>query len=165
MGLRPWTLPQNYAGATWEGWLVAPVTRHRDSELLEESNWAHQLKILEAIGEPEGWTLDDPPFQVVTENHWAAGWVEWVAVRPEAKEHVAALEKLAKRLDQYPILDEMDLSMREVETANETWANFSVRDRVEIIKRSGSKVSVFAARRAYVPENDDGRISDKLLGY
>jgi hypothetical protein len=172
IALKPWTLPSNYAGMHWHGYLMAPVMRNRDSDHVTESNWAHQLKVLRAVDETQealDWEnahdLDTEAWEIVSENHWACGWVEWVAVHPEAKAWIAALEKLAYRLDQYPIADETDLGEREMTAAQETWANFSVRDRVEVLKRCGSKVSIFAARRSEVPSDDCGRINDYLLGY
>lgn len=168
MKLRPWTLPQNYAGATWYGYLIAPVTRQRDSDILEESNWAHQLKILAKVDEAHeesGEYSEHQNWQLVSENHWAVGWVEWIAVHPEAKPWVAALERLADRLDQYPIADEHDYSERECESANQAWANFSVADRVKVLQRCGWTGSVLVARRSYVPRDDNGRISDYLLAH
>lgn len=54
-----------------------------------------------------------------------------------------------------------DLESRE---ADEFWASSSVADRVDMIQRSGSSVSVFSARRAEVPHDDDGRLYEYLRG-
>lgn len=166
MKLRPWTLPENYAGATWYGYLIAPVTRHRDSEILDESNWAHQIKVLFKVDETqeaEEWGRDGgQPWEIVTENHWAVGWFEWVAVHSEAKPWIAALERLADRLDQYPIADEVDYSIREHESAAETWANADVKSRVRWLQRARFKGSVLVARRDEMPSDDTGSLQEIL---
>jgi hypothetical protein len=95
--LREWKLPQYYSGARWDGYLVAPCTRNRDSDTVERSNWDAQLERIPADG--EGVTI-------VRENHWAVGWVEWLAILPTASVAVAEAEKIADELESYPILDE-----------------------------------------------------------
>lgn len=127
--LTPWTLPPSYFGETWEGYLIAPVGRNRDSDLLTESNWAAQLETLKAI--PYGnknWGFEAAPWEIVRENHWACGWIEWVALNPHASEWIAAMEKLAARLESYPVLNEDDWSNREHESACESFDRYSVRD-------------------------------------
>lgn len=121
--LTPWTLPESYFGETWDGYLIAPVGRNRDSELLTESNWQAQLKTLEATLDP----VSDP-WQIVRENHWACGWIEWVAINPDASETIAAMEKLADRLAQYPVLNEDDWSEREYESAKQSFDRWSLRE-------------------------------------
>jgi len=56
-------------------------------------------------------------------------------------------------------LDESDFSNREFEKASDYWASESVSERVRIIQRFRQPyVSVFAARRDYLPQGDNGSI-------
>jgi hypothetical protein len=43
---------------------------------------------------------------VVRENHWAVGWVEWLAILPTATAAVEEASKIVSELENYPILDE-----------------------------------------------------------
>lgn len=104
-------------------WLVVPWGRHRDSNCLQESNFHTTVATLGG----EGDTLE-----VLRFGHWAVGWTELILVHPS---HAPAVEALAKRLDQYPVLDENDLSEREQEAADQTWRNcFDARERIEYIR-------------------------------
>ena len=94
--IKPWKHPSNYMGATWEGYYAAPVGQSRDSDTVERSNWAAQL---EAI--PESETVI-----IVRENHWAVGWVEWLAIHESDTKALQEAESIGDRLDTYPILDE-----------------------------------------------------------
>lgn len=124
--LTPWTLPDSYSGATWEGYLIAPVGRNRDSDLLTESNWNEQIKTLHGLSTQ---TVNDlTAYEIVREGHWACGWIEWVAIRPDAAEVIAAMETLAARLENYPVLNEDDWSMREHESACESFDKYTVRE-------------------------------------
>jgi hypothetical protein len=105
--LQPWKRPSNYIGKEWTGWLVAPCGRSRDSDNAELSNWEAQLKRI-----PESETV-----KVVRERHWAVGWVEWLAVRPEDATAVAEGEKIGDELEGYPLLDEDRYSELEAEDA------------------------------------------------
>jgi hypothetical protein len=94
--LKRWKTPRNYYGESWEGWWAAPVGRSRDSNILEESNWIVQLERI-----PESETV-----QVVRESHWAAGWVEWLAIHESDRGALAEAEEVGNKLENYPILDE-----------------------------------------------------------
>ena len=108
-------------------WLVAPVTRNRDSDVLEESNWAVVLSDLGGEGDN---------VQIHRFGHWACGWFEIVLVRagsPEAK----SAEEWEAALEHYPIADENDLSEREHEAAYEIWTTcYSVKERIDYIRRA-----------------------------
>ena len=106
--LKSWTMPQYYSGARWDGYLIAPCTRNRDSDTVERSNWEAQL---ERIPESE----DGESVVIVRENHWACGWVKWLAILPTATEAVAEAEKIQERLEIYPILDDDRYSELEFE--------------------------------------------------
>lgn len=129
--LRKWTMPRDYFGATWPNHYSAGVGQSRDSDALERSNFAYMLKALG--GESDVVT-------VVRENHWAVGWVEWIAIEDDGSEESAiALEtadRLRGKLDDYPVLDESDWSEREMEEANEVWKScYNWRERIEYIRK------------------------------
>lgn len=104
---KPWTMPRNYMGKSWDGWFVAPCGRSRDSDAIERSNWREQLRRLG--GE------DGEKVVVVRENHFLCGWVEWVALAPDASEMHLIADSIASALSCYPILNESDVEWEELE--------------------------------------------------
>lgn len=111
MNLNKWSRPQDYSGKEWHGYYVAPVTINRDSGVLDRSNWDTQLKEI-----PESVSVI-----VVREGHFLVGWVEWLAIHESDKDALRIAEDIAKALDDYPCLDEMDLCNREFELYQESW--------------------------------------------
>lgn len=124
-------------------WLVAPVVRTRNSDTLEESNFAAACKLLEPLGA-----------EVHRFGHWGCGWFEILLVPPTAR---AEVESLAKRLENYPALAEDDWSERQHEAVNELWAGASVKDRVCWCQRYGA--NPLAARRDYPPGEVESELS------
>lgn len=125
--LKKWTFPRDYSWATWEGYYVAPVGRHRDSDILTNSNWDSQwetLKPLQADIPDEDATS---PVQVCA-NHWAVGWVEWVAIHESNEAALKAADAIAERLEDYPVLDDDDCCQREHEDYLESWKFYGCRD-------------------------------------
>ncbi len=97
------------------GWLIGPVGRHRDSDLIEESNFGVVTDRLHMV-DPEG--LD---YEIHRFGHWACGWIEEIAYRPGSA--VASLvETFRADLDGYPILDEDHLSELECAAENDNWS-------------------------------------------
>ena len=96
--------PKGLALEDRQDWLVAPCGHNRDSTLLDESNWATQLKAL-----PEG---DDAEIHCF--GHWACGWFEILIVRPGSAAAKEA-EELEGALSNYPVLSDEDYSEREFE--------------------------------------------------
>lgn len=130
--LRPWTRPRHYIGATWEGYFIAPVTRNRDSGLAEQSNWNAQWEALKPLrADVPGEDTYSP--QIVSENHFLCGWVEWVAIHPSNGAAVAVAEALAERLESCPILDEDALCRAEAETYDQAWKDYGHRDFVRAL--------------------------------
>lgn len=114
-------------------WLVAPVSRTRDSGPLEESNFAVMLKRLG--GESD--TVEVHRF-----GHWGPGWFEIILIDPIDEKRVNAAEDATHALADYPILCETDFGMREHEAANETWANcYNARERLNYIRSHRSQFS------------------------
>ena len=119
--LELWKHPKDYMGATWEGYYVGP-SRTRDSKALENSNFDAALKMLGGEDEEKG-------VEVARANHWAVGWVETIMVRQDAKDKVAILESVEKKMGDYPVLDEDDFSDREYqewESSYDSWGKDEV---------------------------------------
>jgi|SRR5581483_1264628 len=152
---KPYRVPQNYAGLTWEGWHSAGFGRSRDSDVLEESNFqvasAALLKLAEDAPRHELSVemleqLDDClSVQIVCENHWAVGWVEWIAIHDSNVAAIELAKELCERANSYPILNESHFSNLEYERAMEFWSGLSLSDKVDMCRDCG--VSIFAARR------------------
>jgi len=138
-------------------WLVSPIGINRDSGLLAECNWKAQCAALESLGDSEADNWQAHDF-----GHWACGWYRVIIVRPGTKAHKSVAE-MACALESYPILDETAYCEACDRACEESWSALSVRDRYDLIKRTGFEVSIFAARRSYPP--DSGWIWDVLRSW
>ena len=144
--LKLWAWPSNYAGAEWPEWFVF-LGQHRDSDCLARSNFRSALKAL-------GGKTDS--VHVVRENHWAVGWVEWIAIHRTDWTALVKAEAVLERLDAYPVVSDDDWSSLEYEEKCDYWEHASIRDRVWECQQA--RVSVFAARRDEIPE----RVYDRI---
>lgn len=153
MTLQLWTRPDNYGGAEWPDYYVF-LGQHRDSDSIERSNFISGLK---ALGGESDTVL------VVREGHWAVGWVEWIAIHKTDKKSLAVANEIADALEDYPVVDENHLSDLEWNEACEYWERMSVRDRAEYCERAG--ISIFAARRDCLPQDNNGGLMELLRGY
>lgn len=141
--VKPWSHPECYLGATWEGWYSAGFGQSRDSDTLEASNFSVAYETLKALSTD----LDnEPTVQIVREGHWAVGWVEWIAVHESNTQALDTARELCNRANDYPVLDESDWSAREWNTANDYWASESLNGRLRWLKDYAPKVPCFAAR-------------------
>lgn len=120
--IKRWTLPKNYFGEVWPDYYSAGVGQSRDSDSLEESNFATMLAALG--GESE-------TVVVVRESHWVIGWVEWIAIHESDETALAEADRLADQLKDYPVLDEEDWSEREWNAAADYWDSMSPRGKVQ----------------------------------
>jgi len=129
--LPKWTRPDAYAGSDWHGWMVAPVSRHRESDILTMSNWTVCTDAIESMAchDPAlsgDWT--DPytgeecgPYHIVRERHCLVGWVEWVAIHPDAAVLIQYAMEVTEALEAYPVLDEDHFSESEYAAAFEAF--------------------------------------------
>lgn len=151
--LKPWKLPKCYMGAHWDGWYVF-LGRNRDSDELTESNFDEGLKAVRAVMSKEtvGTVATDSKFlfdepqadmatvQVVSENHWACGWVEWIAIHGSDEAALREADRLMEKLDNYPVLNEEDWSRREDESAQTIWRDcYRPVERVKYIREHRSQ--------------------------
>jgi len=150
MKLNKWTKPESYFGEYWLEYYVF-LDQHRDSDTLTQSNFQCAL---EQLGGESETTF------IIRENHWAVGWVEWIAIHETDKKAIEIAENILESLNNYPVLDEDDHYEREWEYASKVWNNcFNLKERVELCQEYN--VSIFAARHGYIPE-DDGSLYQYL---
>lgn len=116
-------------GSRLREYFVAPVTHHRDSDLLTESNWSAQWGILsplhtEVPGDPD----DEGSPCIVRDGNPLVGWAEWVAIHQDNLPALKAADEIAGRLESYPVLDEDDFSCREWDDYAEGWRHYGQSD-------------------------------------
>jgi len=156
---KPYRVPSNYAGKTWEGWLTF-LGRHRDSDLLTNHNFDTALSHLLAL--PQSIVEGEMTVDVVRESHWAVGYVEWIRIHPSNEAAVKLANEMADQLDDYPVLDESAYSDLECEETSKAWAEMSIKERVQTCK--DTETSIFAARHDCIPQNAD-RLYERLQSY
>ena len=149
--LKRWTRPESYFGEEWPDYYSAGVGQSSESESLERSNFKCMLR--ELGGESE-------TVIIVRESHWAVGWVEWIAIHESDSRALAIADKIVAKLAAYPVVDEDHWSNLEYDEICSYWAQMSVRERADYCARAG--LSIFAARRDYLPNDDDGALYDML---
>lgn len=126
----------NYMGDTsMKDWILCPVSKNRDSDSLQLSNFDTALERL-------GGETDT--VRVHEFNHWAVGWYALILIEPSDIKAICEAERIREDLEDYPVLDEDDYSKREFEDACETWEFLSTRERIEYLKKDG--IPCFAAR-------------------
>lgn len=151
--LKRWTMPEHYAGEVWPAYYSAGIGQSRDSDALERSNFACMLAAL-------GGETDT--VAVVRESHWAVGWVEWIAIHQDDEKALAEADAIVAKLSDYPIIDESHYSELEWNEASDYWERSSIRDRARMIAESRCGASIFAARRAELPSDDNGALYEYL---
>lgn len=108
------------------GWLLAPVSQTRDSNELDQSNFAEALKMLG--GESE--TVEVHRF-----GHWGPGWFEIILIDPSDAERVRVAEEIAEALENYPVLNETDYSEREWESFLQGWEDYGRQDFIRKLEK------------------------------
>jgi len=156
--LERWSRPDCFAAwdSDWQYSRAAFVFlgRNRDSDLLTESNFECALQ---AIGG------ESDTVKIVRESHWACGWIEWIAIHESDCKALEIADGIAAALESYPVVSEDDFCEREYEAAQSYWAELTVKERVELCRES--ELSIFAARRDYIPQGDCGYIYESCLGH
>jgi hypothetical protein len=156
--IERWTRPSDF-GTYVDDWFYTNkafvfLSRHRDSDLLTESNFECGLA---AVGG------ESDTVQIVREGHWAVGWVEWIAIHESDIKALSEADDILCALSDYPVVNEDDWSEREWNAAQDYWSELNIRERVDLCRDAG--LSVFAARRDYIPQGDNGYIYESCLGY
>ena len=173
--IKLWEMPDSYVGATPYDWYVF-LGRHRDSDVLSNSNYTCGLKLVQAAMNKELSITDDTytdaaSVQEMRASHWAVGWVETILIHKSDYGALKIADEIKAGLEGYPVVDEQHFSEMEEEDANETWKNcYSIKERIELIKKANERIgeeyriSIFAARHDYYPTGDNGYISEILRG-
>jgi len=129
--LELWKSAPNYGGEDYSDYYVVAV-RTRDSNAVEESNFESALKKLG--GEKDG-------VMVARANHWAVGWVEYLLVHKGAAEKVAIAQDIEAKLAEYPILDEDDMSQREIQIADQAYEDYIKDEAIEHLGLNADELS------------------------
>ena len=106
-----------------QDWLVVPCSRTRDTGPFEESNFETALDMLG--GESES-------VEVHRFGHWGPGWFELILVAP-GSDAAKKAEDIESSLENYPVLDDEDLSRREYDDFLESWDSWARRDFVKFL--------------------------------
>jgi hypothetical protein len=85
---------------------AGPVSRVRDSEPLDESNFRVLLRDLQSV---------DQRVSPVRLRHWGFGWVEEIAVPLDNPSVIERVGYWVEQLQAYPAADDMDLAELEAE--------------------------------------------------
>ena len=143
--LPTWTRPDSYMGRDWHGWLIAPVSRHRESDILTLSNWEIVVSRLHGLMESDGSLSGDwidpytgeecGPFEIVHERCSLVGWVEWIAIHPDAAVLIQYALEVSEALEAYPILDEDHFFAAEEEAAYDAFKDEADDFRERVIER------------------------------
>lgn len=153
--LKPYVRTENYVGATWYGYYTVDG-RHRDSDVLTNSNWDCWVKWLAELLGPESTEIGEETeeqerafpgggersaifnWTICRESHWAVGWIEIIRVHSSndpAK--LAQIDEKLERLDGYPVFDEQHFSDAEQEEYDRCWRQLGAdKDYVRAIRRS-----------------------------
>lgn len=123
-------------------WQIGPVGVHRDSDTIARSNWRVTLARFEEI-DPEG-----TDYEVHRFGHWAVGWIEEIAYRPDTA-IAGEADRIRASLAGYAILDEDDQGELEMEDVSECWESWQERE----VRRD--LVKIFVARNVADPDPDD----------
>ena len=91
-----------YIGERYDDYFVL-YTHHRDSDILQESNYQTIKKEF----------INLPGVIERSANHWAVGWVETLLIHDSAEETIQKGIEIHNSLSNYPVLDDEDLSNRE----------------------------------------------------
>jgi hypothetical protein len=122
-------------------------SQHRDSDSETRSNFRALLRRLGG---------ESDTVRVVRDGHYLVGWVESIYVHESDTARLQLADELLGQIADYPILDEDDWSALVYDEAADSWARMSLAERVSWCQRYD--VSIFAARRAELPDDPRGEL-------
>lgn len=135
--LTKWKVPSNWFGKPWTNHYVF-LCRTRDSNALKRANFDAGLKAVKAVMSKDSAPGDEDDcatVSVVSENHWAVGWIEWIAIHESDTAALETASEIKNALKDYPVVDEELFNQYETDEANETWKNcFSPTERLAYIR-------------------------------
>lgn len=155
--LERWTRPESFMQHCEEWFYTRAcfifIGQNRDSDSVTRSNF--QCALRELGGESD-------TVAVIRESHWACGWIEWIAIHESDAAALECADEMAGALSDYPVLDDEHWSELEWTEAHDYWESMDVRERAYYCERAG--ISIFAARRDYMPIDDSGHLLELLNG-
>jgi len=155
--LKRWTMPDYYFGAEWPEFYGSGFGRHRDSDCLTRANFDAALKLIQtATTLPDDAENEDGESihpQVVCENHWAVGWVEWIAIHESDEGALKCADGLQEAVEDYPVVDEELFSQYETDEAEESWNNYGRRD---VIRQIASDYGLSELAKEALDDADSG---------
>jgi hypothetical protein len=101
---------RDYIGKRFDNYFVL-YTHHRDSGVLDESNFRSIRKYLDAHPHVS--------YLIVPFNQWAVGWIEQILISETDGGSVSFGNKIIEKLEGYPIFNEDDFSDLEWENIME----------------------------------------------
>lgn len=128
-----------------ENWLVLPCSQTRDSECVDRSNFETAVSMLG--GESDS-------VQVHHFGHWGPGWFEIIVIDPNDATTLKIAENIESSLADYPVLDEQDLSEKEIENENQCWESFGRSDFIQAIE-SKFKLTLGCPETQYTDDQID----------
>lgn len=134
--LKKWIYDKDYSGEDYSDYYIV-YGRNRDSEALVNSNFDEILKMLGGESDPE--------VIVTRAGHWGPGWIELILVHETAQDKLAIAQDIINQLNDYPVLNEEDLSEREYTEWNEAFEQ-------EFNYNADSELEEFADESGLVPE-------------
>ena len=117
-GVTAFDNAENYLGERHSTYYIVG-SKHRDSEILDRSNFECTHKELQDIVdnyyEDSDYEPDNAPLKINRMGHWAVGWVEQILIHEDYTVLLQAGDKIIERLEDYAVLDEDDYSEKESE--------------------------------------------------
>lgn len=133
--LKKWTMPAYYFGAQWPEYYSSGVGQSCDSSALERANFQ---AMLDRLGGETGENDDGVSMvTIVRENHWAVGWVEWIAIHESNTKALEIADSIQAKLESYPVIDEELWSQLEDEECEQTWSTcYDAKERLEYFRKN-----------------------------
>lgn len=151
--------PKDYAGEHYHDYYVS-FSRHRDSNVLDESNFFSALAAFNVTYDdaPDGLATEGTPHPLIVAraHHFLVGWVEVIYIHKSAAALVEIGETLDSRVEDYPVIDEDDMCSREHERADDYWKGCGLSERIELCTDAG--LSMFSARSDSMPYKSSGEM-------
>ena len=132
--LVKWRRPENCIGAEWNGWFVFFLSQNRDSDCLTRSNFQCAFELLKKHA-TDIESEDCKSVQLVSENHWAVGWIEWIAIHESNKPAIEEACAIYERFENYPVVNESHLSEMEWGEYLEAWKSYGHREFIRELER------------------------------
>lgn len=103
-------------------WAATPIFKHRDSCLMERTNFDG---ILKELGDQVG---EEGPFDVLHSSHWGCGWVDQLIVDTSNEGAIERLKGIVGFLEAYPVWDDEAYSEARSEAERKEYGDWMILD-------------------------------------